>query len=304
MCWERSSQEQGSDSMLARPEPGTQRENAPQTWKSLVPRCGVLKESKNPWDSSGDGGLSGECVCRTAQRRRKFVVGRCFFTKCLHSGQPRTYMATIWACNWPCSHGSAQQQQVSRSGCRNWQHRSSVTWRRPRTCLIAAFVGRLSWEELRLGARPGPQEAEPGEWPHGWQYFASSTSEHHFRDTVVIAQSCTTDKAHPRSLSGAGCADVLCGRPTRPEFALQPTLFPHNRVGKTPFATAGHGGSLRKWSGADQRGRHRAVSPVWQAPNQGNPDGEDIGAGVPRGRGFSQVQREAPRHEHCCPCFR
>ena len=47
------------------------------------------------------------------------------------------------------------------------------------------------------------------------------------------------------------------------------------------------------------------MSPVWHSPNQGNPDGEDIGEGVPRGRSLSQVQREAPRHEHCCPspCF-
>ena len=40
------------------------------------------------------------------------------------------------------------------------------------------FVGRPSWEELRRGARPGPYEAEPGEWPHCGQYFACSASEY------------------------------------------------------------------------------------------------------------------------------
>ena len=32
--------------------------------------------------------------------------------------------------------------------------------------------------------------AEPGEWQHGWQYHASSSSELHFRETLVLAQSC------------------------------------------------------------------------------------------------------------------
>ena len=47
----------------------------------------------------------------------------------------------------------------------------------------------------------------------------------HFRETVALAQSCAVDKAHLRSHSGGGCADVLSGCPTAPEFTLQPIVF-------------------------------------------------------------------------------
>ena len=35
------------------------------------------------------------------------------------------------------------------------------------------FVSRPGWIQLSLGPRPPPMQAvEPGEWPHGWQYYA------------------------------------------------------------------------------------------------------------------------------------
>ena len=44
------------------------------------------------------------------------------------------------------------------------------------------FVTRPTWSELRAGTRPTPASAsEPGEWQHGWQYYASSSLEFHFR---------------------------------------------------------------------------------------------------------------------------
>ena len=37
------------------------------------------------------------------------------------------------------------------------------------------FVERPTWVDLVAGKRPPEKEkAEPGEWNHGWQYFASS----------------------------------------------------------------------------------------------------------------------------------
>ena len=61
----------------------------------------------------------------------------------------------------------------------------------------SGFIGRPSWTSLRAGARPPPPTvAEPGEWQHGWQYYASSSLEHHFRETVVFAQSSAADLAH------------------------------------------------------------------------------------------------------------
>ena len=44
------------------------------------------------------------------------------------------------------------------------------------------FVERPSWPELRRGRRPPKSVSqEPGEWQHGWQYWASSASNRHFR---------------------------------------------------------------------------------------------------------------------------
>ena len=88
------------------------------------------------------------------------------------------------------------------------------------------FVSRPGWIQLSLGARPPPMQAvELGEWPHGWQYYASSASEHHFRRTVVLNQTCAANQAHLRSHSGCGSSQVLHGCPSSPEFRVQPHLF-------------------------------------------------------------------------------
>ena len=88
------------------------------------------------------------------------------------------------------------------------------------------FIGRPSWEELRAGASPPPPlVADPGEWQHGWQYHASSSAEHHFRESLVLAQSCAGDQAHLRSHSGPASGAVFHGSSTALEFQVQPLLF-------------------------------------------------------------------------------
>ena len=69
-------------------------------------------------------------------------------------------------------------------------------------------------------------QVEPGEWPHGLPLLNSTL------ETVIFAQLCAADKAHLRSHSGAGCAEVLSGCSTAPEFALQP-IIPYSRVGNS-----------------------------------------------------------------------
>ena len=79
-----------------------------------------------------------------------------------------------------------------------------------------------------LQSRGGPPPStltEPGEWAHGWQFYTSSVSVHHFRKTVVLAHSCPSDQAHLRSHSGGGCSHVLQGCPTSPEFTVAPDVF-------------------------------------------------------------------------------
>ena len=52
------------------------------------------------------------------------------------------------------------------------------------------FVKRPLWESRKNGERPRAHEkAERGEWNHRWQYFASSSREHHFRKSALLLNS-------------------------------------------------------------------------------------------------------------------
>ena len=88
------------------------------------------------------------------------------------------------------------------------------------------FVGLPQWAALQESVRPLPAtDFEPSEWAHGWQHYASSASEYHFRKVIVLRQSCPANQAHLRSHSGAGSSQVLLGCPTKLEFRIAPDLF-------------------------------------------------------------------------------
>ena len=127
----------------------------------------------------------------------------------------------------------------------------------------SGFVARPTWEELRAGARPPlpPERAEPGEWQHGWQYHASASSELHFRETLVLAQSCPADQAHLRSHSGPASCAVLHGAPTGPEFKLAPDLFRTLVLERMRLPLQVSEAHCECGSPLDVQGRHRAVCP-------------------------------------------
>ena len=122
---------------------------------------------------------------------------------------------------------------------------------------------RPTWEELRAGARPPlpPERAEPGEWRHGWQYHASSSSELHFRETLVLAQSCPADQAHLRSHSGSASSAVLHGAPTGPEFKLAPDLFRTLVLERMRLPLQVSEARCECGLPLDVQGRHRAACP-------------------------------------------
>ena len=60
------------------------------------------------------------------------------------------------------------------------------------------FRWRPRWSELRHRKRPPEPTGEPGEWKHGWQYWASSVSDAYFRKTMLLARSAAS-RAHLRS---------------------------------------------------------------------------------------------------------
>ena len=88
------------------------------------------------------------------------------------------------------------------------------------------FLSRPAWANLVAGQRPAPpQGRDVGEWSHGWQYHASSASEHHFRRGVVLPSSDRAGKAHLRSHAGAFAGAVFNGAPTAPEYQVPAALF-------------------------------------------------------------------------------
>lgn len=79
------------------------------------------------------------------------------------------------------------------------------------------------------GARPPErnpaQAAEPGEWAHGWQYYASFTRDTYFREHQVLpAMSRSARASHP-SCAGPQEAAWLSALPTSPGTTLSPTVF-------------------------------------------------------------------------------
>ena len=78
--------------------------------------------------------------------------------------------------------------------------------------------------------------------------------EHHFRETVVLAQSCPAEQAHPRSHSGPGSSEVLHGAPTGLEHRLEPQALQSISPGESRIAPQ-CGDPL------DTFGRHRAACP-------------------------------------------
>ena len=108
----------------------------------------------------------------------------------------------------------------------------------PRGCMAELFVAssrldredfwwRMSWPELQEGKRPPENTTgEPGEWQHGWQYWASSVSNSHFRQTAMLSVRSAASRAHLRSHSGlinAGAALALA--PTAREYVIPTHLF-------------------------------------------------------------------------------
>ena len=75
------------------------------------------------------------------------------------------------------------------------------------------FWWRPSWTELWQGKRPDSSEArDPGEWQHGWKYWASSVCDSSFRKTTMLTNRPASRRAHLRSHSGrnAGIAFAHC----------------------------------------------------------------------------------------------
>ena len=80
------------------------------------------------------------------------------------------------------------------------------------------FPLKPSWRDLADGARPPEPlpafDEEPGQWPHGWQFYASLGQILHHRETVVLPNLDPKAQARLRSQSGAHAGDHITALPT------------------------------------------------------------------------------------------
>ena len=124
------------------------------------------------------------------------------------------------------------------------------------------FVSRPEWTALRDGSRhPQADTSEPGEWQHGWQYHASSSSERNFQKSVVIAQSSAGDQAHLMWPCGTSASAVLLGCPTKCEFPTRPETFRLLTLERLRLPIHVAGAQCAYGAPLDQLGRHRGAWP-------------------------------------------
>ena len=91
--------------------------------------------------------------------------------------------------------------------------------------LDASGFLRPSWDALAEGLRPEPQEdAEPGAWQHGWQFFACDALERREAETLQTTLS-EPVQALLRSQRGKGAGDWLSAIPTCAALTLESLLF-------------------------------------------------------------------------------
>ena len=106
------------------------------------------------------------------------------------------------------------------------------------TCLDRhGFVGRPGWVDLQMGVRPPPvDESEPGEWAHGWQHYASSASEYHYRKSRCLAPvvSCQPGASPVSFRTGFVAGSARMPHQARVQDRTRP--FPHSHFGEIALA--------------------------------------------------------------------
>ena len=79
---------------------------------------------------------------------------------------------------------------------------------------------------MNFPERPPQNDARDlGEWPHGWQHWASSAIDAHYRRISMLTGRPASRRAHLCSHSGHIAGVTLSHAPTAPEYTVPPHLF-------------------------------------------------------------------------------
>ena len=82
--------------------------------------------------------------------------------------------------------------------------------------------------DILMGVRPATvaaRQLDPGEFAHGWQYYASATREYHFRRTHIFPNVSEAQCALLRSQSGRNSARALTAVPSDSALTMVPSRF-------------------------------------------------------------------------------
>ena len=91
------------------------------------------------------------------------------------------------------------------------------------TLVQQGFTECPTWHQVVDGVRPEQVfEAEPGEWNHGWQYYAASRIEQNHRESVILPAMSPASQAMLRSQSGPNSASHLTAVPSCAELTIEP----------------------------------------------------------------------------------
>ena len=122
------------------------------------------------------------------------------------------------------------------------------------------FWWRPAWAELHAGKRPPQSETrEPGEWPHGWQYWASSVLDTHSGKNSMLTNRTASRQAHLRSHSGRNAGVVFSHAPTTAENTIHPHLFRVLLLERLqlplPLTEATRNGATSRWTHSEDTGQ-------------------------------------------------
>ena len=120
---------------------------------------------------------------------------------------------------------------------------------------------------------------EPGDFQHGWQYFAASARETHFRDNSIFPNLSPSRQALLRSQSGPAAGAAFSALPTSPLTSFTPQCFRILLLRRLRLPLPPSVRACRCGRHLDNLGDHRASCPR---------------AGVLAGRGFA-VEAAAAR---------
>ena len=94
------------------------------------------------------------------------------------------------------------------------------------TLVNEGFTQIPTWQEAADGIRPPvPAVQEPGEWQHGWQFYAADARETYYRSNTFLPSLDRTQQALLRSQSGPASGAAFIAIPTNELFTFSSQIF-------------------------------------------------------------------------------